>query len=103
MTGSRHVEYDPLTRARQILAADHSEAGTVLAISEQAIGDRLDVNKALFNEPSSGWGEGRRVASIPLVVWEELKRNGIADDKKKLKAWLNHPDNRAFRTRPGKV
>jgi hypothetical protein len=103
MAGSRQTEYDALTRTRRLLAADHSESGVVLAVSEQAIGDRLDLNKALYTDPASGWGEGRRVASIPNLVWEELVRNGTAQDNKKLKAWLNDPDNRAFRTRPGKV
>ena len=59
--------------------------------------------RSLQNEARSGWGEGQRVASIPAVIWEDLIRRGIAGDKKKLKAWLNDPDNRAFRTRLGKV
>ena len=103
MADSRHLDYDALSRTRRLLAEDPADNGVLLAVSQQAIGDRLDINKALYNDPSSGWGEGRRVASIPNIVWEELQRNGIADDPKKLKAWLNDPDNRAFRTRPGKV
>jgi hypothetical protein len=38
-----------------------------------------------------------------VVIWEDLVRKGIANDTKKLKAWLNDPDNRAFRTRLGRV
>lgn len=49
------------------------------------------------------WGEMSRVASIPLSVYYELKRQGIVDDQKAFKKWLNDPDNRAFRTREGTV
>jgi len=44
-----------------------------------------------------------RVASIPLNVYYDLKRRGIADDPKAMKKWLNDPDNRVFRTREGTV
>jgi hypothetical protein len=33
----------------------------------------------------------------------ELKQQGIIDDPKALRRWLNDPDNRYFRTRPGRV
>jgi hypothetical protein len=41
------------------------------------------------------------VASIPLSVYYELKRQGIADDPKALRKWLNQSENQAFRTREG--
>lgn len=44
-----------------------------------------------------------RVASIPMVVLEELRRKGILNDKKAFRKWLNDRDNLAFRTRPGRV
>ena len=47
------------------------------------------------------YGDLARVASIPLSVYYDLKRRGIADDPAALKKWLNDPDNRAFRTRGG--
>jgi hypothetical protein len=34
-------------------------------------------------------------------VYYELKRQGIADDPKALKKWLNDRDNQVFRTRAG--
>ena len=49
------------------------------------------------------WGEMARVASIPLAVYYDLKKRGIADDPKAFKKWLNDPDNRVFRTREGTV
>ena len=100
MSDSRLLDFDPVSRVRRIL---HMDGDLIHAEADQNITDRLDINKALQNEARSGYGEGQRVASIPLVVWEDLVRKGIANDRKKLKAWLNDPDNRAFRTRLGKV
>lgn len=45
----------------------------------------------------------RHVAEVPVVVWEHLVKQGIADDPKRLRAWLNDPDNRMFRVTDGKV
>ena len=33
----------------------------------------------------------------------EMKAEGKLDDQAYMKRWLNDPDNRAFRTRPGEV
>ncbi len=65
----------------------------------------LDHNKRLMtmNDGYSPSRDLRRVASIPNVIWERLMREGIADDPKALKRWLNDPDNRYFRTAPGRV
>lgn len=49
------------------------------------------------------WGEGQKVATIPLVILERLKQEGISTDPARMKRWLNDPDNRHFRTRPGRV
>ena len=44
-----------------------------------------------------------KVATLPLSVYYQLKREGIADDPKRLAKWMNDPDNRAFRTRGGRL
>ena len=38
------------------------------------------------------------VARIPIVIWRQLQRLGIAQDEKRLNAWLNDRDNAVFRT-----
>jgi len=69
----------------------------------------VEFNKILRNEESlnphkSRKGETfRKVASIPLVVVEDLMRKGIWDDKNAMKKWLNDSDNRGFRIWPGRV
>jgi hypothetical protein len=50
-----------------------------------------------------GDGLGDHVASIPLVVLSELKRNGTLDDPVRFKRWLNDSDNRFFRTNSVRV
>jgi hypothetical protein len=44
-----------------------------------------------------------RVASIPLVVWEEWKKEGDVRDPNFLRKKLNDRDNLYFRTRPGRI
>jgi hypothetical protein len=51
---------------------------------------------------------GNKIASVPLVVIDDLNKKGIMRgfhvvDQARFKEWLNNPDNRAFRTRPGRV
>lgn len=43
------------------------------------------------------------VASLPLVIYNDLKRRGILDDPKAFSRWLNDPDNSVFRTGGGRV
>lgn len=70
----------------------------------------IDFTRELYKEsPDNMQGEMLPVASIPTVLWPELEKKGIMTrggrimDDQKMKAWLNDPDNRAFRTRPGWV
>jgi hypothetical protein len=65
----------------------------------------LEGAKAQYNstDERAKWGEWAKVATIPLSIFHNLKRTGVADDKRKFSRWINDPDNRLFRTRPGKV
>jgi len=57
------------------------------------------------------WGNDmfdNKVASIPMTVIDDLNKKQIMQgfqvlDLKRFKAFLNHPDNRFFRTKPGRV
>ena len=72
-----------------------------------------EANKAEFNQVDerARWSDevfGNRVASIPMTVLDDLNKKGILRgfhviDLKGFRQWLNDPDNRVFRTRPGKV
>jgi len=61
----------------------------------------IEANKRSYNDVTGKFGNHSKVASIPLSVYYELKKQGIADDPTALKKWLNQSDNQAFRTRSG--
>jgi hypothetical protein len=72
----------------------------------QDIGEHIEGNKASYAEfdARSNWkGDMHRVARIPIELYFRLKKQGVTDDNRKMKAWLNSPENRYFRTRPGRV
>lgn len=63
--------------------------------------DESNRRQRVETDKRTKWNDINRVASIPLSVYYDLKRRGIADDPKALKKWLNDRDNRVFRTREG--
>ena len=73
--------------------------------TQQDVTDVIEENKNEFNQidERAKWGEFNKVASIPLSLYYELKAMGKLDDQAYMKRWLNDPDNRHFRTRPGEV
>jgi len=44
-----------------------------------------------------------RVARIPMLVVEQMMREGIWGNQERMKEWLNKPENAPFRTTKGKV
>lgn len=83
---------------------------------KQDISAIIEHNKALYNQSMDrkGWDGNNafapqnKVASIPLVVFAELEKQGITRgfqvlDMDRFKAFLNNPDNQVFRTRMGTV
>mgnify|MGYP003641749203 CR=1 FL=1 len=85
----------------------------LVILKSQDITSILEMNKREFAEQDERkrWGNdafSNKVASIPLAVFAELEKLGITRgfavlDNKRFNAWLNDPDNRAFRTRAGKL
>lgn len=63
-------------------------------------------NKERFNsfDEKANWkGDMHHVASIPMALFYQMKAEGKLDDQAYMKRWLNSPENRFFRTRPGEV
>jgi len=88
-----------------------TDNGAVVEVA-QDVSDIVEQNKKEFNSASTTWGSGdvfdNKIASIPLTVIDKLNQQGIMRgfhvlDMPKFKHWLNDPDNRFFRTKPGKV
>ena len=96
----RIFDTDPLTGITRYWHV--RDNGEFVIETEQKI-DVDDSNARFRNETDkrTKWGDMSRVASIPLSVYYDLKRRGIADDPAALKKWLNDGDNRVFRTREG--
>lgn len=94
---SRVLDHNPETG---ITTYHHFDPITELSHLEsvQDVSSLLDDNKAHANEGYKPGMEFRRVAQIPLVVYYDLKRRGILQDKVAFKRWLNDRDNRFFRT-----
>lgn len=64
----------------------------------------MEYTKRAMSNARQDWkGDVRHVASIPLVILEQLRKDGILDDQKRYRAWLNDRDNQVFRTHGGKV
>ncbi len=87
--------YDPVTDEFTLEDVQDVESGVTL--NREFFKD--------FDERANWKGDLHLVASIPLVVYRELERKGITPDKDAagFRKWLNDPDNRFFRTRPGRV
>jgi hypothetical protein len=88
----------------------HDVDGGYVIETKQDITGILESNKAQFNaiDEKAKWGEWTKVASLPNVVVDELNKQGIMRgfavlDEKRFRSFLNNPDNRFFRTRPGQV
>jgi hypothetical protein len=97
-------DYDPETGTTKWWHYDADKDEATIE-TEFQVGDLIEANKAQFNstDERARWGEWSKVASIPMVLFHRLKQQGIIDDPAAMKKWLNAPENRLFRTRPGRV
>ena len=101
-----------MNQFRQSVAHADGEGGIIIE-TRQDVTANIEQNLKEFNsyDERARWSDdmfGNKVASIPLTVIDDLNAKGIMRgfaviDEKQMKAWLNNPDNRFFRTRPGKV
>lgn len=102
----RRLSSDPLSGTTTWHEWDESSQSSLITTT-QDVTSIVEANKALYNDTDERQGYGgdglHKVASIPLSVLADLRARGIAQDQKKMKAWINDPANRFFRTRPGRV
>jgi len=95
---------------RKSVAHADGDGGLVIE-TRQDVSGIVESNKREFNsyDERAKWSDhmfGNKVASIPLTVIDDLNKKGIMRgfhvlDQKAFTKWLNEPDNRYFRTRPG--
>lgn len=96
------IDTDPVTGISHVLYHDESD-GVSHYVAEQATDYLLDFNRKQANEAGKRFGEWAKVASLPMTLFMKLKAEGVLDDPKALKRWLNDPDNRYFRTHEGRL
>jgi len=96
------MDHDPNTGISHVFYYDDM-TDEVTITAEQDVSTVLESNKTQFNDAPTKWGEFDRVATLPLVVYNQWLRERVFDDPKELKRRLNDPDNRFFRTRPGNI
>jgi len=86
-------------------AGDTLNDDTIIISETQDVTAIIEANKRSANaiDRHQKHGEWSKVASIPLNIYYDLKRQGIVDDPVRLKRWLNDSDNKYFRTRGGVV
>ena len=85
--------------------------GSVSITTHQDVEPTIEQNKRDYNlfgdKLTAGkMGEWHKVASIPLTVYDQWKKetNGAIDkDPKLLAKYLNDPDNKYFKTAPTKL
>jgi len=68
----------------------------------QEVGDILRANARDADVDQKG-RHFRLAARIPLAIVEKARAEGWLHDENKWKAFLNDPENRAFRVWPGKI
>jgi hypothetical protein len=90
----------------------HGDGGLIIQ-SVQDVSELVERNKQEFNsyDERAKWSDdlyGNKVASIPFNAIDELNHKGIMRgfhvvDNARFAMWLNDPENRAWRTRPGVI
>lgn len=102
----RLLSYDPLTRIKTWWHED--VMGNITVHHEQDVEDLVARNRAQYNAhsdhgPTRWKGNWHHVGEIPMSVYHDLEEQGILHDKSALFKWLNDPDQRDFRTKPGRL
>jgi len=104
----RMLKSDPFTKKTQSFHTERATEGDEFWIEDkQDISDVVELNREEYNsyrKATDAFGaDGEHIARIPLVIWGQLLRSGIAHDEKRFRKWLNDRDNLVFRRRPGRV
>lgn len=108
--GDWKVIYSAPSVGKYTLQGDIDEKRAAIVNITLDIEPILDENAEFYNNANGQrWGDGRRVASVPLGLrFGENELRGLgeaqnAGDEKYVRKVLNDPDFRKFRTFPGKL
>ena len=72
---------------------------------EQDVGAQVESNRQAYNSVTSldRWGDGKVVARVPLSIYTKWMVEGKDKDDAFLRRWVNDPENKYFRVRPGRI
>jgi hypothetical protein len=107
MPKGRLISRDPVRRVSTWLEVEpdgsylFTQVQDVRGLQSRITEEANDWNPS-FRRPNTQKHE-TKVAEIPLVIVNRLMQQGIWGDDKKMRQWLNDPDNRSFRSGGGKV
>lgn len=99
------------TPEQAIKRVHHSHCDSEYTIhTAQDVTEVVGANKEDFKDRAGSRYDQfqNHVARIPTAVYYDLIKRGIIDEQKdpegdQFRLWLNDPDHRAWRTRPGKI
>lgn len=96
-------DYD-IQSGRQVWVMHHDD-GRMTFRTDYPVQPTIDQNTAQRNIAQDGWkGDYHQIASIPLNVFhEQLAAASLQGDDAYVSRWLNNSDNRAWRTKTGRV
>ena len=85
--------------------ASIDDDGVVALQNFEKVDGILKENAFLRSQPPSflTCDMGRKMARIPLTLYNELRNKGIINDHKAFRRWLNDPANSKWRTTGGKL
>lgn len=87
----------------------HETDGDLILATTQDVSAIVEANKRQVNDATRKIDSVMtHIARLPDTVVDHLNHKGIMQgfvvkDQSRFKAWLNHPDNRVWRTYPGSV
>jgi hypothetical protein len=96
--GSFNLAYDSLTGTLQKM---HITTDQKLVFETTVeLGNLPEINAAQMNETSRTQKSGDmvKVASLPMMVYLDLRQKGILDDKAAMRKWLKSEEARPYRT-----
>jgi hypothetical protein len=97
-----YERYDPETQRSTEVITD-SDTGLPVIIHSQNTRPIIEANKRLAsNFDPLVKRDVTHVATIPRVIYDDLRRKGITSDEKAFNKWLDSPECRLFRVDNGR-
>lgn len=98
--GSFVLDYDALTGTiEKMHVTTDQKLVFEQTVDVQALGERnQEIKNEISRNNKTPDGLGVKVASLPMMVYLDLRKRGILDDKAALRRWLQGDEARPYRT-----